>query len=324
MIFKGIEFIGRFDVINENKIQFAWSGSTIKADFYGCSVKAKLSSLYYKDYIVVIVDNKVIHENLHIDHDGEYLLVDQLELNKHTIELVKRTEFTIGTVDFKGFDFGEGHLIERMATPFNLKIEIIGDSLTCGFGNEGNEKMEYDTKYDNAYLAYGLITGRIMNADCRLVSCSGYGLIRNYSGDMVNTMPTMIDKITPLSKENWDHKQYIPDIVAINLGTNDFSNGYIPNKNQFVSAYKNLVNTVLNEYPNVKILCTIGPVLTGNTLSITRDYVKDVVLHYSHSVYYLEYEEQLASDGLGVAYHPSLKTHQKMANSLVNKIKEII
>lgn len=324
----GIKYIGRFDFSEGDGPKFAWSTSEINAKFYGTSVSAKLKS-FGDNYFIVVIDGNIAIKSLKLGAGEEktFILASGLKEGEHEVSIVKRTEFYLGTAQFLGFDFGEGKLLPS-ALKSERRIEIIGDSITCGFGNEGkHQDVEYDPKYDNAYLAYGSIASRKLNAEPMIIGRSGFGLIRDYEGNKDNILPNVYSKVLPDKDLEWDFDRFIPQIVVINLGTNDF-NESMPYRKDFVSAYINLINRVRESYKDAKIICSIGPVIDDQALEVTRDYIKHSVVEKirqenNNWIYYLEYEHQLEDNGYGITYHPSIKTHKLMAEQLTAFIKEI-
>lgn len=325
-----VEYIGRFDFEDDSGPRFGWSASTISANFWGTSVSVRLKS-FGRNYFVVLVDDEIITPSLKLKEDTEetYSLIAGLEEEKHKITLFKRTEFNIGSVQFKGFDFKDGRLLPKDPNK-KLRLEIIGDSISCGFGIEGdNPDIEYDPKYDNSYYSYGSVAARELDAEHRIIACSGFGLVRNYGGEMVNTMPKMYSHVIPNGTKEWDYSKWQPDAVVINLGTNDFSEGYLPTKELFVGTYIKFVSRMHKNYLKAKIICSIGPVIEGRELEITRRYVKEEVVDALRKenndwIYFLEFNHQLDENGRGISNHPSLKTHFIDGKFLAKKIKEIL
>lgn len=323
----GVKYIGRFDFEDEKGPKFAWSASTIIARFSGTEVSAKLWST--GDYFMVVLDGNIIVNSLYVKGEGTFTLAKGLNEGTHEVCLVKRTEFNIGTSQFEGFNFNGGKLLPPFP-PLNRKIEFIGDSITCGYGAEGeNENIEYDPKYDNAYLAYGPMTARTLNADAVLVSCSGYGLIRAYSGSNTETLPNMYSKIIPSDTKKWDFKSWIPDVVSINLGTNDFSNNFVPDRKEFVNAYVNFIKTILKNYPKAAVICCVGPMMEMKDVAVIKDYLLNSIIPQLKSqgycnIHFIEIEHQKKENGYGVAWHPSLKTHKLMAEQLSEEIRKIM
>ena len=267
-----VKYTGRFEFSKVDGPEFAWSGSTISARFCGTSVYVKLSS-DNENYFTVLLDGKVIIEVLRVIGTYSYKLATELVYGDHEVSIVKRTEFSSGKVQFLGFDFGEGSELSP-SKPLDRKIEFIGDSLICGFGMDAeNEDVEYEPKYDNPYLSYVSITARALNAECYIMGRPGLGVIRKWDGDMTTPMPSKYDYIAEENELAWDYKAWTPQLVVINLGTNDFCGGFIPGRNDFVEPYINLIKKVQQNYLNAKIICTIGPVIEDIALSTTREYV---------------------------------------------------
>lgn len=327
----GVKYFGRFDFSEGQGPKFGWSASIISARFYGKSVSAKIKS-FGRNFFVVIVDNEVVIESLELEEDAEgiYILAKGLKEREHEVKLIKRTEFNIGWAQFLGFNFGDGNIIPPKDDSKKLKIEIVGDSISCGFGIEGaNETIEYDPKYDNSYYSYGTLAAKELNAEHMIIACSGFGLTKNYGGETVYTMPSKYPLVIPNSTEKWDFNKWIPEVVAINLGTNDFSENCLPGREAFVDLYKKLVYTIHKNYPKAKIICSIGPVIENEALEITREYVKNGVVQsikneHNDWIYFLEYDHHLESYGRGISGHPSIKTHKIMGKCLANKIREIL
>lgn len=325
----GIKYIGRFDFSEAEGPKFAWSASTITARFYGTTVNVKLKS-FGDNYFLIVIDGKIAINSLKVGEGEEktFVLAFGLKDGEHEVRIVKRTEFYLGTAQFLGFDFGEGKMLPP---PLKLerRIEIIGDSITCGFGNEGeNQDVEYSPEYDNSYLAYGAIAARKLNAESMIIGRSGFGLIRDYEGNKDNILPNIYSKVLPDKDLQWNFHEFIPQVVVINLGTNDFSQS-MPYRKEFVSAYINLINRIRESYKDVKVICSIGPIIDDQALEVTRDYIKNDVVERlkkenNNWIYFLEYKHQLESNGYGITYHPSLITHELMAKQLTDFIKEIL
>lgn len=320
----GIKYLGRFDFSDPAGPRFAWTASTISANFEGTEVKATIKS-QGDNWFNVIIDGEV-KTPVNVNNTTKTItLASGLPNGKHNVTLFKRTEAQVGIAQFLGFDFGSGKLL---APPPDAerKIEFIGDSITCAYGNEGNDRYQsFTAPNENAYMSYASITCRALNADQICVAYSGKGVVSNYGGNTNELMPYLYPRIMPQESTTWDYSKWIPDVVVINLGTNDFSVS-APSETSFVNAYKDLVKKVRSQYPDAHIFCTMGPMLWGDSIAICRGYLNKVVDSYNSAgdkkVYFLEYPQQQESDGYGEDWHPSIKTHQKMADLLTSAIKE--
>jgi len=158
-----LRYIGRFDFSKLEGPEFAWSGSTISGRFCGTSVEVDLKT-DTENFFTVLLDGEIIVEVLRVFGHKKYKLARDLIYGEHEISIVKRTEFYLGKVQFLGFDFQGGYNLPPSKS-LDRKIEFIGDSITCGFGMDAeNENVEYEPKYDNAYLSFGAVTARRLNA----------------------------------------------------------------------------------------------------------------------------------------------------------------
>lgn len=320
----GILYNGRFNFSDTQGPKCAWSGSNVELNFYGTQVSVTLKSTG-ENWFQAFVDGNAFTPFSVNSATSTVTLVSGLEDGTHKLVLWKRTEASQGEVQFLGFDFGQGKLLAS-PLPLERKIEYIGDSITCGYGNEGTSaEQSFTPKNENSYLSYAAITARSLNASANIIAWSGIGVAMNYGGQTGPLMSERYPLTLPYSEVQWNFRNYIPKVVVINLGTNDFSNTDL-DKTEFITAYNDLVTTVRMNYPNSHIFCTVGPMLYGTNLELCRSYINEVVNGFNSNgdpkVYYLEYPTQSSSDGYGEDWHPSLITHQKMADKLTSGIKD--
>lgn len=317
--------IGRFDTSDAAGPKFAWSNTTIKANFVGTGISVNLKSSG-DNWFNVIVDG-VVQTPINVTSTTlcPIALVSGLEKGKHTIELVKRTEASVGEVQFLGFKVSDGELLNP-PKPSSKRILFIGDSITCGYGNEGtNPNESFTTKNENASLSYGALTAKLLGADPMTICWSGKGVLRNYGGNTTDVMPELYNQVLPSNKNLiWNPKKWVPQVVIVNLCTNDYSVG-IPDKTAFTAAYSKFIDNIRREYPKADIYCAIGPMLSGENLNSARDYINGIITLKESSrdkkVHFIEFQQQDSSNGLGEDWHPSVKTHELMANQLAEKIK---
>jgi len=180
-----------------------------------------------------------------------------------------------------------------------------------------------------------------LDADFSLISWSGNGIISHYVDESVNEprndealMPEMYD-YEDYSAElrrgknradfiKRDFTTYQPQLVIINLGTNDGSyTRNIPARDRaFVNGYVKFLRQVRAVNPDANILCTIGVMATA-----AKDLVGEAVARVNafgdNKVFFKEAFLQNADvDGLGTDWHPTEATQKKLAESLVEFIKE--
>jgi aryl-phospho-beta-D-glucosidase BglC (GH1 family) len=317
-----ILYNGRFDFSDPQGPKCAWSGSNAELNFYGTEVSVTLKSTG-ENWFQAIVDDKPQTPFSVSSTTSTVTLASGLTNGNHKLVLWKRTEASQGEAQFFGFNFGQGKLLAA-PTPLERKIEFIGDSITCAYGNEGTSKDQHFTaKNENSYLSYAAITARSLNASANIIAWSGIGISQNYGGQAGPLMEERYPYTLPYSGVKWDFKNYVPQVVVIDLGTNDFST--TADKTKFITNYTNLITQVRSNYPNSHIFCTMGPMLWGTGLESCYSYLNEIVNGFKSKgdskVSFLEYPQQSESNGYGEDWHPSLTTHQLMANQLTAEIK---
>ncbi|MEO6598847.1 MAG: SGNH/GDSL hydrolase family protein [Polyangiaceae bacterium] len=315
-----VHYVGRVDTSSATGAKFAWSGTGAIVRFTGSVASVELGG--GQEYTVVV--DGTVQPTL-IATEGLNTLAQGLSPGEHTVELYRRTEASQGESEIRGFDFGGGQLLAPR--PVLRRLEFIGDSITCGYGNEGaNASCGFTPQTENHYLSYAAITARNLQAELSTVAWSGKGVVCNYGDDAsscIDPLPTFYDRILPTRVDSiWDFARFQPDAVVINLGTNDLSTNSDPDQSTFETGYKSLLVRVRHAYPNARILCTNGPLLSGTDLSNVRRYIGDVVAELADpNISTFEIATQDGSDGFGCDSHPSLERHKKMATVVTAALK---
>jgi lysophospholipase L1-like esterase len=317
-----VQFVGRFDFSDRNHPRFAWPASAIVTRFVGPVLRVRLKDRGYSEFQVVVdgAPSGVVSTNPLRD---VYDVVSGLTEGPHDLVLVKRTEARLGEVQFLGFE-PEGALVPSGQAP-TRRIELIGDSITAGYGDEGpgTACTGNMVALENEFLAYGGVAARLLKAEHVTLA---------WSGRTTEEMNELYDRTLPShSDSRWDFHQWTPDAVVINLGTNDFNHGD-PGQAAFTRPYLALVERVRSVYPSAQIVCALGPMLTdtyppgAHALTRTRAYIAAVVSTVRAKgdarITVLEFPTQDPAHGLGCDYHPSLKTHRLMGEQLAATLRE--
>ena len=315
-----IQYVGRFDFSNKEKPVFMYSGCSIKAAFTGTSITLKLQDDSLKNWFTVKLDDSIFIFPSN-KKEGIYNLAKQLANKKHTIEISRRTEWHAGNTIFHGFEIDHGEKLLPVEKPVRT-IEFIGNSYTCGYGNEGKSREEHFAfETENNYLTYGTFTARALNAAYVAVCRSGIGMYQSYGGEKDFVQPKLYDEIVVGSKARWDYKNNQPQVVVIELGTNDFSKPL--DSAAYVNAYIQFIQKIRQQYPATKIICAAGPVSSGDSFHKFQTHVKAATDHFATSdkqVYYFYFGTM---DFHGSDWHPTIKEHQQMADVLIPFIKKI-
>ena len=317
---QSIQYVGRFDFTNPAAPVFMYSGCMIKTGFTGTSISVKLIDDSLRNWFTVKLDDSVFIFRAD-KANGIYKLAANLKNKKHSIEISRRTEWHGGNTRFQGFLIDENE--KYFALPnLGRSIEFIGNSLTCGYGNEGSSREEH-FKYEteNSYLTYGALVSRAVKADYILVCRSGVGMYQDYGGDTSFVQPKLYDEIVKGSKALWDYKKTQPDIVVIELGANDLNKSL--DSAAFANSYTRFIEMIRKQYKQAKIICVAGPDLPGDKNSKFQSYLKAITNQFADTdknVYYFYFG---VIDTNGSDWHPNVKEHRQMANALLPFVKSI-
>ncbi len=260
-------YTGRIDFTDKKSPVISWTGTSIKANFTGTSLAIKLDDQFGKNYFNIFIDGETQHPYVLEAKQGEqtYVINTALKAGNHSLEIYKRTEGEEGATSFKGVLLDEGaKLLPPPARP-HRRIEIYGDSVSTGMGNEGADNgMDHLLSEKNNYWAYGSITARNLNAELHTISQSGIGIMISWFPFI---MPQFYDQLSAVGNNDtqWNFSQWTPDLVVINLFQNDSwlidrekRLQPIPTDAQRVQAYINFVRSVRAKYPKAQIICALG------------------------------------------------------------------
>lgn len=217
-------------------------------------------------------------------------------------------------------------------------IELVGDSITCGYGIEGeNEKDIFSTATENPWTNYAGQLARAFDADYQLVSWSGNGVVSHFIGEYTEEPRVenfFLQDLYPYAdaelERRWGRQEYTPwdfsrqpQLIIINLGTNDssFTRWKTERNRLYMEAYTKLLRLVRKNNPEAAILCILGVMeqQLDKTLEETVRYYNETE---NDKVHFLRLELQRAEDGYAVDGHPSLTAHTRLAATLAEYIKE--
>jgi hypothetical protein len=324
-----IEYTGRIDFSNPVAPKFSYSGISIRACFTGSSISVLLNDESNNNQFYVLLDGVCV-KRLKVDSGMHtYPVATGLNDTIHEVELFRLTEQMFGKTQFCGFILSHGGKLVEIKNQRKLLIEFIGNSITCGYGNEGKVGELFIPATENHYMTYAAIVSRSFNARHLAVCKSGIGVYRNYDGPLdgsVDCMPRIYDQIFLSDKEPEYNFSEKPDLICIDLGTNDFStNG--GDSARWVSAYLNFITTVQTKNKEADIICLLGPMLSGNDLERVRKYLLGVVeianKKGTGKVYFFEMSQQQGDLGIGTDYHPTVAQHKKNAFELAGFISNL-
>ncbi len=327
-------FFGRTKFNTSTSAQeFYYTSSGFDVTFYGTELKANFKTykqngsqgnqpVVYTPWLSVFVDgesmtNASLNPNgnrvIKLDSDGEKTIVSGLTKGWHTVKVRKRTAFQRGgtAMDYfavKSFTVTDSDgYIGYTPNKSDFKIEVYGDSISCGFGNltDGGTMTSENT---DGVMAYHSVFANTIGADITVNACSGWGIMWDTSGTTSNCWPEYYNKLHARSSETYTSTGV--DMILINLGTNDDSAITSANKNQFVSKYVAWLTALRSAHPDAVILCTYGMMGVN---SVTRDAINETVNQMNDNKIYSYFYTNRASSG-----HPVVSVHKDCAQELLD------
>lgn len=239
----------------------------------------------------------------------------------------------------------------------SCRIEFIGDSITSGEGCVGAQKeMDWGSLVFSSVQNYATLTANALHADYHVISQSGWGVLSSWDGNPACNLPDYYEQICGLLPANGTRYQELgayeknpftlwePDIIVINLGTNDVcsfsqpSAYYDKNGNLFdqiqnadgtyqqasVARLQQAIIRFLKQVrrcnSNAYIVWAYG--MLGNALS--DDFAQAVCKYQAETsdsnVSYLELDSA-TPDTYGSREHPGIQCHKQAAEKLISFIK---
>jgi hypothetical protein len=328
----GVTWTGRVDARDPNAAVFAWQGAGLRATVNGTSIGVRLrtddtASAFFQARI-----DGNLGPRFEVREGGvrTVSLASGLAPGDHAIELYRETEGAYGRSTFLGFASGT---LEAPPPSNGRLIEVVGDSISAGYGNLGEEihpapdwvaapACHWTAENSSWYLTYAAIAGRELNAEVSTIARSGWGMVRDRGNDATHVLSAVYDNAVGTgATPPWSFNRPASAVV-INLGTNDW-NGGDPGVS-YETAYAQFIAHLRTRYPSAWILLTIGPMTGEPALTQIKTRLANVVAARTgqgdSKVATFDFGQQnLGADGripTGCDWHPSRAEHQRMAQIL--------
>lgn len=327
-----------FCALSGSGAEFTFNGTKCSVTVTGDSNALNASNADNQARVAIYVNGERVIDDM-VDNIQETYDVFESDTPKDvTISIVKLSESPMSTIGIKEIK-ATGSKIAPTPNK-DLLIEFIGDSITCGYGIDDPDKdHNFSTKTEDVTKAYAYRTAEALNADYSMVSFSGYGIISGYSSNdkkvEAQTVPQFYTKLgyswaangsfVPANVD-WDFSKRQPDLIVVNLGTNDdsYTKTDSERKQEYCDGYVEFLKKIRANNPDAKILCTLG--IMGDRLF---EQVQLAVNTYSEetgdtNISAMKFDVQLPDDGYSADWHPSVTTHEKASEKLAAEIKSIL
>ncbi|KAI8934687.1 hypothetical protein NX059_008378 [Plenodomus lindquistii] len=327
---QALRFLGR---VNPATRELTWPGTGVSFTFTGSSASIDLESVTGTNSVQLQVDNQtsiILNVN-----ESSISTPPDLPSGPHTVTLRKRSEALFGSI-FIGNVTTDGTLGPDPVP--TRKIEIIGDSISVGYGLDGANPCSNSAAVENNPLTYGALAASALAADYSVVAWSGIGITRNFVSATPDPSPIMPDRWTRYGAQDAKGSYTFPadrtpDVVVIALGTNDF--GYQDGVREpldpetYSNAYIEFVRTIQLHYPKAAFFLVTSPMLSDGypsgeaqktTQRVALERARDALNGTSVTV--VDWPSQ--GSEVGCDYHPNAATHREGAAILAEAVREVV
>ncbi len=238
------------------------------------------------------------------------------------------------------------------------KIEFIGDSITSGEGAIGaKEEEDWIPMFFSALNNYTAMTAEALNAEYRVISQSGWGVLTSWNNNPHENIPEYYEKVCGVLKgeknkklgalkEN-DFSLWKPDIIVVNLGTNDVGAFNYPEWKDEITGeiYKRRLNddgsfneedievferaaenfiVKLRKYNKKAHIIWVYGMLGLKLMPYIYHAVDSYVKSTNDRMISVFQLPNTTSETVGARSHPGLLAHEKASRELTEYIKEIL
>jgi lysophospholipase L1-like esterase len=310
---------GRVIANSDGSLSFGWPATYFESRFHGTAVSVSVETT--GDRLQLLIDGA--QKALLIQSGLASLTIAGLAPGDHVVRLEKITESQTGGSRFVGFYPAEGSMPLPPPT-YARQIEFIGDSYTVGYGNTARgtncTRPEVHDLTDSQQ-AFGPTLARAVGADYRVNAYSGFGVVRNYGGGAAGqSMVLLYPRLKPddATHLETDPGRWRPQVIVINLGTNDFSTpvhageGW-PDKDALAADYRAkyvaFARMLMAKQPQAHLILMGSDLFYDQVEKIAATLNRNahlpvITLHFS------------GLEMTGCDYHPSLKDDRTLAASL--------
>lgn len=341
-----VRFIGR-TAENEGIRLLALSASGVEFTFTGTSASFTLvgdnmtSNPEKQPRFAVYINGERTMDELLDSAEKEVTVFTSDEPVQTTVKLLKLSEAQESTMGIKSVNVTSAEDIAPTAQTGKLKIEFIGDSITCGYGVDDEDRdHHFKTSTEDATKAYAYKTAMALDADYSLVSYSGNGIISGYTDNGTRQtsqmVPTVYKKFAKswgsydmfsVQELDWDFSQFQPDYIVINLGTNDasYTKGDKDKIQEYIDGYVDFLSTVRENNPKAHIICSLGVMGTDLYPAIEKAAAAYTEKTGDTNLSTFKFTVQDGNkNGYAADWHPTAASHDIAAAELTEYIKSLM
>lgn len=317
---------GNFNILGRKYIidgipRFSWSNSGVEF----CA-KCDRLTVYFGEYnaeqpvlFKTFVDG--IEVKTAVIGKGVTAVIEGLRDRVHKVKIIRISEGSILSYIDKIEIFGNTPEFSLPESKKKLKLEFIGDSITCGYGvMASKERNVYLTHEQDSTKSYAYLTAEALDAEIRTECISGQGIVHSCGENVGIRFVEFFDMIAR-GVPGYKCDGYIPDVFIINGGTNDKLSHVT--MDEFIKGGVELLTAIRKMYPETPIIWMYGAmvqVFADGVIKAVQQFNKHDKNTYClivKSIY--EYKNQTGAVG-----HPNVNGSIRCAGVLKRKIAEIL
>ena len=307
----------------DDGLHMNWTASGFSFTFTGTTVTMDItaSAIAGQPFLRVYVDGVALDRDLAISNRSYTVrLVSGLEDTTHTVKVLKRTEngwggmMTVHNLNVTG-------TMGTPPAPSSRKVEVIGDSITCGYGNLIGDKAPtnaYSATRQDGLSTFATLAIEPYGADIQIISKSGIGFGCNNGGGKTDTMLDAYDCTDYFNlgaTVKWDFVSNPADVVIIALGTNDTANS---DSNDYEEKAYQMLELVRKKNPDAYIIWAYGMMTASRAdvlMQVCNELNDDKIFYHALPM--------MDKNNHGDAGHPSMASHVAASVGLCELIGEI-
>lgn len=304
-----IKYFGRWDFSDPSAYTSYWGGAYIRVNFTGTTVKIKVGN---QSNFFAKIDGGPWTSYLNAK-DTIDLTPTPLNPGMHSLIVAQGKDYDY-IFNFRGLILDPGASTKKPVVSHRL-IEYIGDSITTGYTDAQADVSDY------AWVA-----SEMLGAEHTQIAYPGVDLVSGYRkgngvGMDVQYFKSQSCKFPDAAP--WNFKTYTPNVVVINLGTND-NNNRVPDS-VFEKTYVNFLAQIRAKFPKTEILVMrtflgVKEIPTVEAVRARNAAGDDKVRYVNTTDWLLGRKSADYNDGL----HPSIDGHIKVARLLAPIIQPFL
>ncbi|WP_340015041.1 SGNH/GDSL hydrolase family protein [Paenibacillus sp. FSL K6-1318] len=213
-----------------------WTGSAVELNVQGAELWVEVESEYdvYESWISILINGVPVSRQMLTT--GRYWVCVFRGMNADVVKNVRIVKDVQAMSGDPGCSLqihavkSDGVFLPVQEKPY--KVEFIGDSITSGEGAIGAKAEEdWIPMWFSAIHNYTFMTAEALNAEYRVISQSGWGVLTSWDNNPKGNIPDYYEQVCGLltgernkalgAGDQHDFGSWQPDVVVVNLGSND-------------------------------------------------------------------------------------------------------